>query len=59
MTGSYSGKMENLLESHPFLAGLIVPTSELAEKRKELNRKDSEMAMLYRRAEQVKEGMYV
>lgn len=59
MTGSYSGKMENLLEAHPFLTGLIVPTSELAEKRKELNRKDSEMAMLYRRAEQVKEGMYV
>ena len=59
MTGSYSSKMENLLEAHPFLTGLIVPTSELAEKRKELNRKDSEMVVLCRRAEEVKEGMYV
>ena len=56
LTGRYSSKMEKLLLKHPFLGGLIVPTSELAEKRKELTRRGSELEALYRRAEQIKEG---
>lgn len=58
-TGEYPPNMEALFLKHPFLEGLVVPTSELAEKRKELYRKGSEMETLYRRARKVKEDMYV
>ena len=58
-TGEYPPNMEALFLKHPFLKGLVVSTSELAEKRKELYRKGTEMEILYRRARQVKEDMYV
>lgn len=59
LSGGYSPKMEQLISNHPFLKGLIVPTSQLAKKRKELQEKGSEIAMLYQRAAQIKEERHV
>ncbi len=57
--GGYPAKIQALLEEHPFLSGLIIPTGQLAERRKQLMEKDSELFLLYCKAEQVKEEMHV
>lgn len=59
LTGGYPEKFQALLDTYPFMKGLLISTEKLAEKRKELKERDSEMALLYRRAEQVKEDKYV
>ena len=52
-------QMAQLMGAYPFLRGLIVPTSQLAEKRMELRKQDSELFMLYQKAEQIKEEKHV
>lgn len=52
-------KFDMLLETYPFLKGLVVPAPQLAEKRKQLKTVDSELNALYRKAEQVKEELHV
>lgn len=59
LRGGYSSKMAQLMGAYPFLRGLIVPTSQLAEKRMELRKQDSELFMLYQKAEQIKEEKHV
>ena len=52
-------RFDRLLETHPFLKGLLVPVEQLAEKRKQLRAADSELNALYRKAEQIKEELHV
>ena len=59
LRGGCSSKMAQLMGAYPFLRGLIVPTSQLAEKRMELRKQDSELFMLYQKAEQIKEEKHV
>ena len=59
LRGGHSSKMAQLMGAYPFLRGLIVPTSQLAEKRMELRKQDSELFMLYQKAEQIKEEKHV
>ena len=58
-SGEPSPKLRRLTEAHPFLYSLFVPVTELAEKRKQLKKADSELGQLYRKAEQLKEGRHV
>lgn len=54
-----SPKMKGLIENNPFIQGLFVPIHQLAERRKELKIKGSELYLLYQKAEKLKEGNYV
>lgn len=54
LMGGYPPRFGSLMKSYPFLKGLLIPTKELAEKRKELRTADSEISFLYQKAEQIK-----
>lgn len=54
-----SPKVQTLITNNSFLKGLFIPIHELAKKRKELQKKGSEMQQLYQKAEKIKEDNYV
>lgn len=53
LKGGYPPKFKALMDANPFVWGLMVPAGNLADKRKQLTDKESELALLYRRAEQI------
>lgn len=57
--GEYPEKLQKLLKEYPFLTGLIIPAGQMAEHRKQLRERDSELFLLFRKAERIKEEMYV
>lgn len=59
LAGGYPEKFQTLFNEYPLLNGLLIPIENLAEKRKELKVKNSELALLYRRVERVKEEIHV
>lgn len=57
--GGFPDKFRQLLDAHPFLLGLLIPTAQLARKRKEFKIKGGELSVLYHKAEQLKEEINV
>lgn len=53
LRGGYPPKLQALMDANPFMWGLLVPSENLAEKRKQMANKESELAILYRRAKQI------